>query len=78
MGTLDVSALLREVKITRFFFQIGEKITFRLVGKEIIDFTDSSVVCDNIEALVIHVKDQILTLLSFQNDEETASKRRSP
>ena len=36
--------------------------TFGLVCEEVIDFAGSTVVCNNIETLVIHVENQVLTL----------------
>ena len=62
------------------FSQIGDKrlITLCLVGKEVINFASGTVVCDDVKALVIHVKDQVLTLIIFQHDEEIASNRRPP
>lgn len=38
-------------------------VTFCLIGEEIIYFASGTVVGDNVETLVVHVEDQILTLL---------------
>ena len=37
-------------------------LTLGLVRKEVVDFARRTVVCDDSEALVVHVEDQVLTL----------------
>lgn len=37
-------------------------LTFGLVGEKIVDLAGCAVICDNVEAFVVHVQDQILTL----------------
>ena len=38
-------------------------LTLGLVGKEGVDLGHCPIVCDNGEALVVHVEDQVLTLI---------------
>lgn len=51
---------IREMSSVQIY--IIEKLTFRLVSKEMINFAGSTIVCDNGETLVVHVQDQILAL----------------
>lgn len=41
---------------------IDEPITFGLVLEKVVNFAGSTVICDNIEAFIVHVENQILTL----------------
>lgn len=67
MSALDVGPLSREVRLNDFS-RIEAVITFGLVRKEVINFASGTVVCNNIEAFIVHVKDQILTLYSPQHE----------
>jgi len=41
---------------------IDEPITFGLVLEKVVNFAGSTVICDDIEAFIVHVENQILTL----------------
>jgi hypothetical protein len=41
-------------------------ITFGFVSKEVVNLADGTVVCNDGEALIIHVKDQVLTLWTVE------------
>ena len=74
MGTLDISTCL---KIRLDISEMTGGVTFGLIGQECIDFLSSTVVGNDIEALVVHVENQVLALRERVSQTWIATTRKN-
>lgn len=62
VGALDFGAYGDNISRSVGVCQTMRSLTFGLVRQKVVDFARRTVVCDDGEALVVHVENQVLTL----------------
>lgn len=59
---VEGSRTKRSVRIRQDVQIYTETLTLSFVGQKVVNFAGGTVVCDDSEALVVHVENQVLTL----------------